>query len=212
MNKRNALFSFSCAAVLLVPSFASADVFVWTFGGSGDPVSASGTLDATLINGTANYQVTDGDGTLYVNNLIATEKSGVEIDVTGQTYDLTLLPGANESGGLYWTPQDADGTNLGYDNLLIGGASLDSAGIVFTSTDPETGNTLYFGPGPDNFVFEDLPDGTGWDVISLADGFAASDVSHGEQPSGAPEPSTIALAGLALTVLALGRNIRHTAD
>lgn len=209
----NSRFFSPLGAMLLMPALACANSFSWTFGGSSDPFTASGTLEADPIAGTGNYLITGGRGSLHVNDLVATGESGVSVDLTGQTFGLALLPGGNDSGGLYWTPEDADGTELGYDNLLIGGTSLDSAGIVLTATDPATGNTLYFGLGPNNTVFEDLPDGTGWNVLNLAGEFVATPIGGGgHQSPDTPEPSTIALGSLALTGLVLRRRFRRAAD
>jgi len=213
LNRKTA-FSLSLTAILLMPALASADTFRWTFGGAGDTFTASGTLDAILISGSNNYQVVDGSGILDVNGmLVLPGKISGTTDLSGNTYALTLLPGENEdSKGIYWTPEDADGTDLGYDNLLIGGTSLDSNGIIFTSPDPYApGYSLYFGPGPNNLVFEDLPDGTGWNFDNLINPFIGVDIPEpvtGSQ-GGAPEPSAIGLISLGLAGLVL---LRRRAD
>ncbi len=167
----------SAVAIFFLPVFASADSFNWTFGGGPDSMTGSGTLDATAIaDGSGNYDITDGTGT--VGN---TDGSGLSYSVN---FGNCTYPAA-------CVLEDADGTDLSFDNVLVGGTGLDNAnGVLLESTDPTTGNPVYFNIwGNPAGEFNDLPSGSGWNETNLVNGFTTVDMTTSSTIGEAPQAS-----------------------
>jgi hypothetical protein len=196
-----AFFSLSAVAILFLPVLASADSFDWTFGGGADSMIASGTLDA-IADGSGNYEIIDGTGTLG------------NTDGSGLNYSVTFL--SDPAGCTYpdvCVKTDLGSANLTYDNVLVDGTSLDYAGgVILTSTDPGSGNPVYFNIwGNSAGEFNDLSDGRGWNQnTNVVNGFAAVPATLSQAESAAPEPATLALAGFALAGFVVRRRFQKT--
>lgn len=127
-------FPTAVAVLMFLPGLALADVFSWTYGGTGDPVYASGTLTAVPdpSNAVGLYDITGGSGT--------------RTDGTG-TYSITIVPfsGSNNPAACLYSlasnctvvaQQGGVGAHLIFDNLLFAdnspGSQLDGDGIVLS--------------------------------------------------------------------------------